>query len=93
MGVDGQCEICRGYTIDRFEFNQDERDLLNLAVDLDILDGVELGILMMNHGPNFDPINEKIIQYGYAHRHVDAEPWKEYVMAWENVQEGRGVIK
>jgi len=54
---------------------------MNLAVELDILDGVELGILIAHHGANFTPINDFIIECAFAARHSDPAKSNTYASA------------
>ncbi len=67
-------------TMSRHNFTKTERDLLNLAVKLDILDGIDLGVLIAENGTNFAPINETIIGWAFSNHHF-TDQHKNYVRA------------
>ena len=55
----------------RFDFTKAQRTLLNTAVSLDIIDAVELGCLISEHGSDFDAIEEDILMCAWASHHSD----------------------
>ena len=56
-------------TIDRFDFSQQQRDLLNKAVALGVTDAVGLGCLIAEFGKDFDSIRDNLDEYNYSCRH------------------------
>jgi hypothetical protein len=54
--------------LSRFDFNKNQRDLLNLAVSLGIIDAVELGCMMAEHGADFTAITDEISEACWASR-------------------------
>ena len=50
----------------RHDYSKDERDLLNVAVKIGVIDAVELGILMIKHGVDTEIIRIEITEAAWS---------------------------
>jgi len=55
----------------RFDFDKTTRDAFNAAVSLDIIDAVELGCLMAEHGADAGAIISEITHTAFLNFHSD----------------------
>lgn len=71
----------------RFDFDKITRDAFNAAVALDIIDAVELGCLMAEHGTDAAAIIEEITTAAFADFH-DGEGRKRHA-SWCRIVDNR----
>ena len=67
--------------MDRFDFTQSERDMLNKAVRIGVVDAVELGCMMSNIGVNFDQLASELTETAYTNIHSERRIHTEWVTA------------
>ena len=67
--------------MDRFDFTKAERDMLNLAVTLNVVDAVELGCMMANVGVNFDVLAGELTEVAFTNIHGERRIHTEWVKA------------
>jgi hypothetical protein len=67
--------------MDRFDFTKDQRDLLNLAVKINVVDAVELGCMMSNVGVNFDVLCGELTETAFTNIHSESRIHTEWVTA------------
>lgn len=54
--------------ISRHDFTKGQRELLNYAVQIQLLDAVELGVLIANHGPDMEAIRKELDEFAWVLR-------------------------
>ena len=69
--------------MDRHDYSYEARALLNHAVAIDLLDGVELGCVMLEHGGDLAKVLETLQGYAWALCHSDPETRR----AWNKARE------
>jgi len=57
----------------RFDYTQDQRDALNAAVKIDFVDAVEIGVMMINHGDDFDAMLDELTEAAFSCIHYASE--------------------
>ena len=57
--------------VTRFDFTKPQRNFMLHATTHHILDAIELGVLIAQHGANFEAIADDIIEAAFLSRHHD----------------------
>lgn len=70
--------------IQRHDFSKASRDAFNAAVSLNVIDAVELGCLMVEHGSDAEAIMDEITECAFAQRHEGDKhgEWCRVTEAW-----------
>lgn len=75
--------------VTRHDFTTVECDLINLAVRLGFADAVEIGVLMLEHGPNAETILARLDDFADARRHctpAEQSAMRDWFAARESVR-------
>ncbi len=67
--------------ISRHDFTKPERDMLNLAVTLNVVDAVELAVMVANIGVNFDVLCSELTDAAFTNIHTEPHIHTEWVKA------------
>lgn len=69
--------------LDRFDYTQDQRSLLNKAVEIGFVDAVELGCMMANHGTNVHALFDGLTEAAFSNIHSERRLHTEWVQAFD----------
>lgn len=70
-------------TLTRFDISLVHRDMLNAAVRIGLVDAVEIGVLIHNHGTNIEAVLDELSEAAYARIHDDPKTR----LAWIEIRE------
>jgi len=84
--------------MDRFDFDKLTRDALNAAVDIGIIDAVELGCMIATHGVDAEVIMTEITEAAYADIHCSEgyaahAQWCRVNNQWRAEHPRRGAVR
>lgn len=67
----------------RFDIDESVQNVINTAVNYDLIDHVVVYALAIKHGTHFARLVDEIIEIAYANIHVDGNAHREVVKAAE----------